>query len=159
MDEKLVTAMTFSTLWEAEIARSMLDSDGIPTYLKDGYTVNMNWLFSNAIGGVKVQVAEGDLESARAILSTPLIVDARDETDPGDFIVCPRCRNENIQYHIRSRRWTFLTWILCGVPLIWPRKRLYCSRCGYRWTGKTASSLQPTARSFKPPVIKFRLSA
>ena len=42
MDDKLVTAMTFSTLWEAEIALSRLESEDIPAYLKDGETVNMN---------------------------------------------------------------------------------------------------------------------
>jgi DNA-directed RNA polymerase subunit M/transcription elongation factor TFIIS len=133
MDENLVTAMAFSTLWEAEMALSRLESEDIPAYLKDGHTVNMNWLLSNAVGGVKVQVADVDLKRAKKVLTTPLIVDVQEESDPEDVIVCPRCRNENIQYEISGRRWTFMTWVLCGIPLIWPRKRLYCSRCGYRW--------------------------
>lgn len=93
MDEKLVTAMTFSTLWEAEMALSRLESENIPAYLKDGETVNMNWLFSNAVGGVKVQVADVDLKKAVEILSTPLTVDAQEEYYPDDVIVCPRCQN------------------------------------------------------------------
>jgi DNA-directed RNA polymerase subunit M/transcription elongation factor TFIIS len=93
----------------------------------------MNWLLSNAVGGVKVQVADIDLKKAKEVLSSPLTVDVWEESDPEDIILCPRCRNENIQYEIRGRRWTFLTWILCGFPLIWPRKKLSCSRCGYRW--------------------------
>jgi DNA-directed RNA polymerase subunit M/transcription elongation factor TFIIS len=133
MDEKLVTALAFSTLWEAEIARSKLDSDGISAYLKDGHTVNMNWLFSNAIGGVKVQVVEGDLMKAREILSAPLTVDAPEETDPEDVVICPRCRNENIGYEIRGRRWSYLTWLLFTVPLVWPGRKLSCNRCGYKW--------------------------
>jgi hypothetical protein len=137
MDNNLVTVMACSTLWEAELAGSRLDSDGIYVFLKDGHTVNMNWLLSNAVGGVKVQVSEGDLEKAKEILSTPFTADLQSETevetDTTDLIVCPRCRNENIQYIVSNRRWTFLTWVLCGIPLFWPRKRLYCDRCGYRW--------------------------
>jgi hypothetical protein len=133
MDEKLVTAMAFSTLWEAELAGSRLDAEGIPVFLKDGHTVNMNWLFSNAVGGVKVQVGEGELKRAREILATHFTIDALDEADLEDVVECPRCRNENIKYEIGGRRWTFLTWALCGIPLLWPRKRLSCDRCGYRW--------------------------
>ena len=141
MDEKLVTVMTFSTLWEAEIAGSRLYSEGVPVYLKDGHTVNMNWLFSNAVGGVKVQVADVDFKKANEILSNPLIVDTHEEDLSDDVIVCPRCQNENIQYEIRGRRWTFLTWILFGIPLLWPRKRLSCNRCGYKWRETVSSDL------------------
>ena len=133
MDNNLVTVMACSTLWEAELAGSRLDSDGIYVFLKDGHTVNMNWLFSNAVGGVKVQVVEEDLTRAREILSTPFNVDARDETEAEDIVACPRCRNENIQYKISDRRLTFLTWVLFGIPLIWPRRSLFCDRCGYKW--------------------------
>lgn len=133
MEEKLVTVMTFSTLWEAEMAASKLESEDILVYLKDGDTVNMNWLLSNAVGGVKVQVAGGDLKKSKEILSIPITVDVSAEDNTEDVIACPRCLNENIQYEIRGRRWIFLTWALFGIPLLWPRKRLFCSRCGYWW--------------------------
>jgi len=139
MSEKLVTAMAFSTLWEADMARSRLEAEGITAFVKDGHTINMNWLYSNALGGVKVQVTQKDLKRAGEILSIPLGTDVRDEVDTGDSITCPRCENENIQYRVTGKRWIFLTWLLCGIPLIWPRKRLYCCKCGYAWNdgGKT----------------------
>ena len=133
MEKNLITAMTFSTLWEAEIALSRLESENIPAYLKDGETVNMNWLLSNAVGGVKVQVADADMEKAKGILASSPAVGAWEEDDPDDLILCPRCQNQDIQYVIRGRRLTFLTWVLCGIPLLWPRKRLHCSKCGYKW--------------------------
>lgn len=133
MSGKLVTIRAFSTLWEAEMARSRLDAEGVPAFVKDGHTINMNWLYSNALGGVKVQVAERELEKARQILSAPFEVEVRDEGAEGCLIECPRCGNENIHYRVTGRRWTFLTWTLCGLPLIWPRKRLHCGRCGHSW--------------------------
>jgi hypothetical protein len=133
MEEKLVTAMTFSTLWEAEMALSRLVSEEIPAYLKDGETVNMNWLLSNAIGGVKVQVAEADLTRAREVLSTPCTSEEWEDYGSVDTVTCPRCKNQDIRYVVRGRRWTFLTWVLFGIPLLWPGKRLYCGKCGFKW--------------------------
>jgi len=133
MEKKIVTVMTFSTLWEAEMALSKLESEDLHAYLKDGETVNMNWLLSNAVGGVKVQVTDVDLEKAKEILSAPFTVDVPEDHGSEDVIVCPRCQNQNIQYVIRGRRWTSLTWILFGIPLLWPRKGFLCSRCGYTW--------------------------
>jgi len=128
MEGKFVTAMACSTLWEAEIVKSLLASEGIPAVLLDSETVNMNWLWSNAVGGVKVQVPLESLDRAREVLSSHL-----DGDSPEDPITCPRCHNTHIRLQIRGRRWTFLTWLLCGIPLIWPSRRLFCSRCGYRW--------------------------
>ena len=136
MGEKLVTAKSFSTLWEAEMAASRLESEGISAYLKDGETVNMNWLLSNALGGVKVQVSDSQLTKAREVLSTPMAVDGPETEIQESDVVCPRCRNGNIQFRIRGRRWTFLTWILFGIPLLWPGKRFFCERCGYLWREK-----------------------
>ena len=132
MSDEYTTAVAFSTLWEAEVAKSKLEAEGISAFLKDGHTVNMNWLFSNALGGVKVQVANEDLIGAREILSDIFNLDTHEEADTGDTAPCPRCGNENTKYQI-SKRWTFLTWVLCGIPLIWPRKNLSCNRCGYAW--------------------------
>lgn len=131
MSDRYLTARAFSTLWEATVAQSKLEAEGISVFLKDGYTVNMNWLYSNALGGVKLQVPEENLDQAREILSE-IVVDSEGEPDIGDTPLCPRCENKNTQYQI-SKRWTFLTWVLCGIPLIWPRKNLSCNRCGYAW--------------------------
>jgi len=66
--ESLVTLIKCSLAGEAHAIRVRLESEGIPVFLFDEFSVTMDWLLSNAIGGVKVQVPEPFLERARAIL-------------------------------------------------------------------------------------------
>src|SRR5262245_3733301 len=55
--QDLVTVGTFRDLPEAHALKMRLEAAGIPAYLADAELVAMDWLLSNAVGGVKVQVA------------------------------------------------------------------------------------------------------
>ena len=46
----LKTIATYSFPYEAQIARARLDSEGIPAFVADEQTINMQWLYSNALG-------------------------------------------------------------------------------------------------------------
>ncbi len=63
------TIATFSLPHEAHMLRMRLEGAGIPAFLQDENTVQMDWLYSNAIGGVKVQVAEEDWHRAAEYLA------------------------------------------------------------------------------------------
>ncbi len=65
----LVTIASFSFPHEAHIARAKLDSEGIPAVLADEFTISMQWLYSNALGGVKVQVPPSCAQRALEILA------------------------------------------------------------------------------------------
>ena len=49
--------------------RMRLEDAGIPAYLRDENTIQIDWLYSNALGGVRVEVAEEDVDAAKAILA------------------------------------------------------------------------------------------
>jgi hypothetical protein len=66
--ENLVTVAKCSLPGEAHAIRMRLESEGIPVFLFDEFTITMDWLLSNAIGGVKVQVPDHSLARARQIL-------------------------------------------------------------------------------------------
>jgi hypothetical protein len=68
--EPLVTVATFDSLPQAELARSLLDEEGIRSFLADAETVNMAWYISGAVGGVKLQVAKSDFLKAERILNS-----------------------------------------------------------------------------------------
>ena len=55
--------------------------------VRDEHTVNQNWLYSNAIGGVKLEVVEEDLEKAKEILNLPPEQDI--------ILSCPFCGSAN----------------------------------------------------------------
>ncbi|MCI0462441.1 MAG: DUF2007 domain-containing protein [Gemmataceae bacterium] len=68
MDVNLTTVATFNTPHEAELAKNLLEQEGITAYLADAEAVGMNWMMGVGLGGVKVQVAEADAPRAGAIL-------------------------------------------------------------------------------------------
>lgn len=64
----LVTIARFSLPLEAHIAKSKLEANAIPAYVANEHTINMNWLYSDAMGGVQLQVEHEDAAQALVIL-------------------------------------------------------------------------------------------
>lgn len=85
---KRITILTFDYPHDAIFAKSRLESEGIEVYLKDEHTVQANPLYSGAIGGVKLQVFESDLENARKILNmSEELPDIEEGTPPSNFLL------------------------------------------------------------------------
>jgi hypothetical protein len=78
-----VTIMSFTYPQDAYIIKGRLEADGIDCFLKDELTVQVDNFYTNALGGVKLQVKESD--KARAI---ELLIDA-DYLTEKDFQPAP----------------------------------------------------------------------
>jgi hypothetical protein len=50
----------------------VLESAGIPCYLRDENAVRMDWFYSNLLGGIRLQVREEDRAAAEALLHQPI---------------------------------------------------------------------------------------
>ena len=61
---------TFRFAHEAELARSILEQEGVTAIVADANTIEMDWMLSNAIGFTKLQVPAAQLVYARQILSS-----------------------------------------------------------------------------------------
>lgn len=72
MAGRLVTIATFENSTQSQVAKNALEAEGISAVLGDQMTVDLFWNLSNAIGGVKVQVLEEDVERAVAVLEKEL---------------------------------------------------------------------------------------
>ena len=68
MSRRLVTVATYDLPPIAHIARNALEAAGIKAIISDDQMVGMDWLLSTALGGVKVQVWEEDVERAVVVL-------------------------------------------------------------------------------------------
>jgi hypothetical protein len=66
--ETLVTVATFADPCLAYVAQARLQAEGVIVYLADEQSVAV--LLSNAVGGVKLQVAERDAARAVEVLSS-----------------------------------------------------------------------------------------
>lgn len=140
--EKLLTLASFTDVIEAKIAQAMLEAEGISCVVQDENIIGMNWMFSTAVGGVKLKVRESDLAEASMLLSA----DARMEEVPefrgdvGDTVNedthrCPVCGSADVIKEQVSKRVFFLTWIFLGFPLPFFKKTYTCLECRLRFKG------------------------
>jgi len=145
MPSEWVTIATYSQPVEAHLARTKLESEGIMCVVSDEHLVRVNWLLSNAVGGVKLRVPSWDAERAREVLRPRprLVVVAEpggagappDEDD--EEMICPRCRSFDVYRARFNRRAAGIFWLMFGFIVPWLDRRWLCKQCGYEWKDKT----------------------
>ncbi len=131
----LVTLQHFRDIPEALLAKGMLESAGIKCLLADGNLVRMDWLLSNAIGGIRLQVDKQELEAARAILDEPIPPEL-DQEELGETYAqprCPRCCSLDIGFEKIDRFWTYGLWLLLSFPIPVGKNNWKCYTCGIEW--------------------------
>ena len=74
----LVTVARFDDPVEAALAKNCLEEAGFEAFVADAETVSVAWQLSNALGGIKLQVAEPDAGRARTVLRERLVDSAGD---------------------------------------------------------------------------------
>jgi hypothetical protein len=129
----LVTIRQFRDLPEALLAKGMLDSGGIESFLADDNMVRMDWFISNLIGGVKLQVAPQDVQEASELLDLPIPPEF-DVEGIGEFSqpACPKCGSLDIAFETINKPVALTTaWLIAPIPI--PRNSWKCSDCGVRW--------------------------
>jgi hypothetical protein len=119
------TISTFSKPEEAHLFRTRLEAAGIPAFVQDEHLVQMDWLYSNAIGGVRVQIADNDLDAAREFLAADTPQSCPEAAD----VVCPACGSHHTSPDELPRRIAFLSLLVFNFPLLFTRRRWRCSSC------------------------------
>jgi len=133
--DALVTLAHFRDIPEALLAKGKIESAGIPCVLADGNLVRMDWLLSNAIGGLRLQVHRQDADSARALLEEPIPPAFSEEEVGEDYAQprCPRCFSLDIAFETIDRFWTFGLWLLLQFPVRVRKENWKCYTCGAEW--------------------------
>ena len=70
MEPNSVIVARFDTMPEAHIAMGRLEAEGIEAWLADEHLVQTDWLYSIAVGGIKLQVRPEQAQRAMQILDT-----------------------------------------------------------------------------------------
>ena len=126
----LTTIATYSFPYEAQISRGRLESEGIPAFIADEQTINMQWLYSNALGGVRLQVPKAYVEQALKVLAedgTSAL-----EAEVGiDTRSCSECGSTHTEPYQKGKRWAFLVFIGLDFPLYPVKNTTRCNECGH----------------------------
>ena len=133
MDLIVIAHYTFAH--EAKIAQATLEAAGITAYIRDENHVQLNWLYDIALGGVKLQVEEQDVQAATAILEMDYssALEAEFPSEEGEGLVCPLCESHEVEYVVKGKDGVFLSALVLGAPVL-PFSRGYrCLRCGNFW--------------------------
>ncbi len=130
------TIASFREPHAAHIARAKLEAEGIPAFLADEHLAGVQWLYSDAIGGVKLCVPSDYAEEAREVISRDHSADLRgvDTSHPalalGD--ACPSCGSPASSSTRVSRETQVRPYDGRGPLVLWTNRR-HCKECGTAW--------------------------
>ncbi|HEY1805020.1 MAG TPA: DUF2007 domain-containing protein [Terracidiphilus sp.] len=132
---RLATVRRYRDLTEALVARSLLESAGIPSWIADENLVRMDWFLSNMAGGMRLQVDEGDEADAQEILEErvpPIIEYGGKEAYVQP--ICQKCGSaEVVRGDGTERGRSFVGLAIAAIPVP-PRTAVWhCEVCGAQW--------------------------
>lgn len=123
----LVTIRTFQNYFSAHIVLTKLRDAGIECFLKDEFTVTVDPILSNAVGGIKLVVVTDQAEEADELLIE--FDEAYRKT-----VACPRCGSKSIELVPKQTTanlaTAILTWLF-GSYAISAKNVYQCSSCKY----------------------------
>ena len=130
-DSELITIASYSFPHEAHVAKANLDSAGIPAFIADEHTINMQWLFSNALGGVRIKVPVQYAQQAQEILAQDFSHLLEEEFGEEIEEKCSKCGSTNVKSYTKGKKPAFLVFLLLGFPLFFYQHGTKCNGCGY----------------------------
>jgi len=128
----LMVVANFRDVHRALLAKGAVESAGIECFLRDDNFVRMNWLVSDAVGGIRLQVAPEDAEAARQVLNQP-IPETLEVEGVGEYQqpTCPECQSLDVSLEGTDPS-AYVTAAI-GVPIPFYRPGWKCASCGHEW--------------------------
>ena len=122
----------YRDLPEATIAKSVLESAGIDCVLADDNLIRLDWFYSNLIGGIKLLVHRGDLQTAGTLLEQS-VPEKFEVEGLGEYEQprCPRCKSMDVSFDGLNKPASYASLLIVPIPIVeggWK-----CHACGYRW--------------------------
>ena len=125
-----IVAQVYSNYIDANIIMGRLEEEGITCWLKDENTVTIDPILTNAVGGIKLMVAEPQAERAFELLR-----EFRNEQQ--SILKCPRCGSTNVEFVTTPRKAS--NWIGVIVGFLFTNFALsgdkvhHCFNCGFEF--------------------------
>jgi len=124
---EFVTVRTFTNYFSANILLSKLQDGCVQCFLKDEFTVTVDPILANAVGGIKLMVKKNDEAEVFQILK-------HFDEDYRRNAVCPKCGSNNIELvpkrNSANMMAAILSWLFSSYAV--SAENIYqCSACGY----------------------------
>lgn len=144
------TVATYPDLISAQLAQSLLQAEGIDSTIPEENIAGIDWQWSTALQGIRLQVASENVDSALELLSTrpgllpedygPEIRDVEEQKR------CPYCGSDLMGSQRWRRRGKAVTMLAPILLLLWPLvlafgPRYECTQCGRLWKEKDTTSV------------------
>lgn len=140
MEKILKKIIAFTYPHEAQMAITYLESYEIEATLKDEMTVQVYGFLSNAIGGVKLYVAEDRAEEALQLLKEGVFIQDEgsellsiEKFDNAFEDKCPYCTSENVGAKRAAGLPFLVSLLLLGFPFLFYTKEYFCFDCSRKW--------------------------
>lgn len=115
---------SYSTVIEAELARTKLESEDIECVLRDTHLLNTNMLLSSAIGGVKLDVKSEDVLRAQEVLNDVIIEQKK----------CEKCGSTDVVQKKPAWKLSFLVFLATQFPIPFRRTKYQCQNCHHEFS-------------------------
>jgi len=139
MSDKIIIYSTFYNPIEANIIKAKLEDADIPCFLTDENVATIQPLFNQAIGGVKLNVFEKDVERINDLLADDLALEVPEiETEQAEEkVACEKCGSNNVSYGLATKNkyswWVAVLSILMTVYPFKANKCYHCYKCGHEF--------------------------
>ena len=127
----------------AVVERSILDSAGIEGFLADDIIIRLDWLISNALGGIKLWVRGSEATEARELL-TAGIPETFEVQGVGEYRQpkCPKCGSLDVSFEELNRKIAHVGLLLLGIPIPVAKRGWNCHACGHAWDSPAETSAE-----------------
>lgn len=130
---KPVIIRRYRDLPVAVVERSVLDSAGIEGFLADDVMIRLDWLISNALGGIKMWVRGNEAREVRELLAAG-IPETFEVDGVGEYQQpkCPNCSSLDVSFEELNRKIAHVG-LLIGIPIPAVNHGWNCHACGHTW--------------------------
>jgi hypothetical protein len=114
------------------VVKAALSSAEISCVLCDTEMVRLNWLYTNLIGWMRLQVPPQDWLEAVAIIDEP-IPERFEVPGIGEYEQprCPRCNSLDVSFH--ENTWVAYASLYVNLPMPVVRDGWRCRDCRFQW--------------------------
>lgn len=130
MGNHFLPIRSFTNYIDAHILLGKLESEGITCFLKDENTATVMPIWTQALGGIRLMVAEDQMEKARKLVE-------EFQKERKEKLTCPHCGSHNIEYVTTPRKPGNWLGVLLGFFFIsYPvtvEKVYHCFACGHEF--------------------------